>query len=195
MAMSRFEKLFVNRQGKGRRNASKVRQGLESLDIEAIHDVLEIGCGIGTGSAYVAETFSKQVIGTDFDSEQISQARRLYSEIENLQFQVEDAADLSFQDSSFDLVIAHNVFHHIPAWEMAMIDVRRVLRPKGHLMWLDIVFARPIRGLLSAVEKNESFFGLHEVRDAFNDASFEEQFHQRMPLLIFTQHHFVLQRA
>jgi hypothetical protein len=70
-----------------------------------------------------------------------------------------------------------------------------VLRPGGHLMWLDLVFVKPVRALLSAVEKNESFFGLEEVVDAFGRAGFEEQFHERMPLVLFAQHHFVLQRS
>ncbi len=91
MAMSRFEKLFVNRQSKGRRKSSKVRERLGSLDTEAIHDVLEIGCGFGTVSDYVAETYSMRVTGTDFDPEQISEAGKLYPGRENLHFQVEDA--------------------------------------------------------------------------------------------------------
>jgi SAM-dependent methyltransferase len=195
MAMSRFEKLFVNRQSKGRRNSRKVRERLENLDTEEIREVLELGCGIGTVSAYLAEAYSMQIVGTDFDPAQIDEARRLNSGRQNLRFQVEDAADLSFQDSSFDLVIAHNVFHHIPAWKAAMSEIRRVLRPLGHLMWLDIVFAKPIRGLLTAVEKDESFFSLDEVKGAFRDANFDERFHERMPLMVFAQHHFVLQRT
>ena len=116
MEMTRFEKLFVNRQSKGRRNSRKVTERLRSLEIEAIHDVLEIGCGIGTVSAYLSETYGMRVVGTDFDPEQIREAGKLYPVKKNQHFQVEDAAVLSFEDNSFDLIIAHNVFHHIPAW-------------------------------------------------------------------------------
>lgn len=136
-----------------------------------------------------------RVVGTDIDPEQISEARKLYSGGENLHFQVEDAANLSFQNNSFDLVIAHNIFHNIPAREVAVREVRRVLCPKDHLMWLDIVSAKPIRGLLSAIGKGKSFFSLEEVTEAFTDSGLGEQFHERVPLLVFVQHHFVLQRT
>ena len=47
MAMTRFEKLFVNRQKKGDRNIEAVRNRLIGLNIQDIHDVLEVGCGVG----------------------------------------------------------------------------------------------------------------------------------------------------
>ena len=195
MAMSGFEKLFVNREGKGRRNAARVEQRLAELEAGSIRDVLEIGCGIGTVSAYLAETHGMNVVGTDFDAAQIEKARELYPQNDQLRFQVEDAAALSFPAGSFDLVIAHNMFHHIPAWETAFSEVHRVLRPGGRLMWLDLVFVKPVRALLSAVARDESFFSLEEVVGAFGRAGFEEQFHERSQLLLFTQHHFVLGRA
>ena len=50
MAMTKFEKLFVNRQKKGDRNIEIARNRLNGLNIQNIHDVLEIGCGTGTDS-------------------------------------------------------------------------------------------------------------------------------------------------
>ena len=192
--MSNFEKLLVNREGKGRRNATKVHQRLRDLDTASIQDVLEISCGIGTVSAILSETYGFNVTGTDFDPAQIEKARRLYPENDKLRFQIEDGANLPFDIASMDLVIAQNVFHHIPDWRKALAEVHRVLRGGGHLMWLDIFMVTPIRQLLSAIVKGESFLSLDEVVRESGEIGFVEQFNERMPLLLFSQHHFVFQK-
>jgi len=194
MKMSRFEKFFVNREGKGRKNWEKVADRLQELNLNEIQDALEIGCGIGTVSANLANAYGMQVVGTDFDPAQIELALELHPALPNLSFRIEDAAGISFDDDSFDLVIAHNCFHHVPDWRAAMREIGRVLRPGGHLMWLDFVFARPIRLMLTSLRKNESFFSLDEVRTAFRSHSLSELQHQRMTMLLFAQHHFLLRR-
>jgi len=74
MAMTGLEKRFVNRMQKAERNVGKVRKNLALLDIEQIREVLEIGCGIGSVSAYLAQTYDMQVFGTDYDPGQITVA-------------------------------------------------------------------------------------------------------------------------
>ncbi len=91
MAMTKIEKRFVNRRQKAQRNIEKVRRRLAELDIQRIHDVLEIGGGIGSVSAYLAWTFDMRVVGTDLDPAQIELAQKLYGEDGNLHYQVEDA--------------------------------------------------------------------------------------------------------
>lgn len=194
MAMSNFEKLFVNREGKGRRNVAKVKQRLEHLDTSSIHDVLEIGCGIGTVSAFLSENYPFRVTGTDYDPDQIIEAKKLHLENDKLQFRVEDGANLSFDNASMDLVIAQNVFHHIPNWKEGFREVHRILRPNGHLFWLDIVFLSPLRSILHKLDRNESFFSIDEIIQESRNIGFSIKTHERMYLLLFTQHHFVFQK-
>ncbi len=52
-----------------------------------------------------------------------------------------DAAELPFEDASFDLVLGHAVLHHLPDLHRAFGEFRRVLRPGGHLLVVD--FRRP----------------------------------------------------
>ena len=46
-----------------------------------------------------------------------------------------DAAELPFEDDSFDLVLGHAVLHHLPALERSFDELVRVLRPGGTLFF------------------------------------------------------------
>ena len=46
-----------------------------------------------------------------------------------------DAAELPFEDASFDLVLGHAVLHHLPALERSFAEFQRVLRPGGTLFF------------------------------------------------------------
>jgi ubiquinone/menaquinone biosynthesis C-methylase UbiE len=140
MAMTGIEKQFVNRSGKGQKNIEKIKQRLEDLDEKEIHQVLELGCGTGAVSAYLAYHCGMNVYGTDFDPEQVVTARRVNPENNHLHFSVEDASNLTCKDNQFDLVISQNVFHHVPDWRKAVGEIHRVLKSGGYLFWLDLSF-------------------------------------------------------
>src|SRR3954454_23479841 len=46
-----------------------------------------------------------------------------------------DAAELPFDDASFDLVLGHAVLHHLPDLERCFAEFARVLRPGGTLFF------------------------------------------------------------
>ena len=81
MKMTRFEKSFVNRKKKSERNIEKVESDLELLDLKSIQNVLELGCGIGYVSSYLAETYNFNVYGTDYDLEQIHIAEKIQPKV------------------------------------------------------------------------------------------------------------------
>ena len=195
MAMTGFEKLFVNHQKKGDRNIEIVRNRLNSLNIQNIHDVLEIGCGIGTLSAFLSSEYGMSIYGTDFDPKQIRIARELYGENDHLHFRVEDAANLTFEDASFDLVVSQDVFHHIAAWPQAICEIARVLRLEGHFIWVDMVFPSVITKLFKPLVKAYGLYTFDEIWFEFWDNGFEERVHERQIHGPFAYHHFVLQKA
>ena len=129
MEMTRLEKWLVNREKKAKGNIVRVRQCLAALPSEGFKDVLELGCGIGDVAAFMSQTYNMKVWGTDYDHEQIQIARKRHPENEYLIYQVEDAAHLSFQATSFDLVVSQNVFHHLSKWQTGVREVAPVLRP------------------------------------------------------------------
>lgn len=46
-------------------------------------------------------------------------------------FVLADATALPFDDDSFDVALTVHVLHLIPAWQQALAEIRRVLKPRG----------------------------------------------------------------
>jgi SAM-dependent methyltransferase len=95
-------------------------------------DVLDVGCGAGYGTAFLAET-ARRVVGGDRDAETIDYARRRYAR-PNVEFAVFDAAVLPFADASFDTVCAFEVIEHVDDARAVVREVARVLRPSGNFL-------------------------------------------------------------
>lgn len=88
--------------------------------------VLEVGCSSG----YYSEVFRIKGIscpyrGCDYSEVFIEKARSRYPE---LQWDIEDATSLSYQDAVFDVVISGNCILHIYNFEAAIAEAARVSR-------------------------------------------------------------------
>jgi len=93
--------------------------------------VLEVGCGRGGTTELLLKMLPNAFItATDVDDEQIRLAERHVSD-KRVEFMVEHAAELSFDDTMFDLVTGFNTLHHVPAWRKVVIEAARVLKPGG----------------------------------------------------------------
>jgi ubiquinone/menaquinone biosynthesis C-methylase UbiE len=195
MEMTRFEKWLVNRNKKAERNIAMVRQHLAGLPSAAIKDVLELGCGIGSVASFLAEKYHMNVLGSDYDHEQIQIARKRHPENEHLTYQVEDAARLSFRNASFDLIISQNVFHHLPRWQAAVQEINRVLKPEGFLLWLDLIFPEWVSRLFQPLVKRSSLYCIAEVKYVFEKQGFKQLFDERLIHGLFFQHHIVWQKV
>lgn len=112
-------------------------------------EVLEIGCGQGTGTLLINRLFSpQQITAMDLDEKMIRRAKRRVR-LKHVQFQQGDATALDFRDGSFDAVFDFGILHHIPNWEVALKEVHRVLKPKGQFILEDLSiesFRLPILG-------------------------------------------------
>jgi SAM-dependent methyltransferase len=94
---------------------------------------LEIGAGTGYFSLNLLQAgVLGEAVATDISPGML---RRLERSADELGLAVEtaacDAAELPFDDASFDLVFGHAVLHHLPDLDAAFREFRRVLRPGG----------------------------------------------------------------
>lgn len=90
--------------------------------------ILDFGAGTGTNVALL-ERFGK-VTAVDGDREAVERATRQG----HTALHVPDGSPLPFPDGAFDLVCAFDVLEHIRDDVAAMAELRRVLRPGGHLL-------------------------------------------------------------
>ena len=91
--------------------------------------VLDAGCGVGYGTAHLAEV-AASVVGVDRDEGAISYARERYAR-PNVEFRVADLLDLDLADASFDVVCSFETIEHLEDVEAFLAEVVRVLRPEG----------------------------------------------------------------
>ena len=92
-------------------------------------DVLDAGCGVGYGTAHLAQA-ARRVVGVDRDPETIEYARRRYGS-ERIEFLQADLLELPLQSDSFDAVCSFETIEHVPDPEALVAQLRRVTRPGG----------------------------------------------------------------
>jgi len=93
-------------------------------------DVLDNGAGSGYGAYHLAVSGARKVVGIDISKEAVEYARQRYSS-KNLEFRTEDAAKLSFDDKTFDVLTSFQVIEHIRDIDNFLREVVRVLKKPG----------------------------------------------------------------
>ena len=101
--------------------------------IEPDDIVLECACGTGLLSKVIAGK-CKQLIATDFAPKMLKRAEKNCEAYRNVVFRQANILSLSFQDGSFDKVVAGNVIHLLDEPLKALNELDRVCRPGGKLI-------------------------------------------------------------
>ncbi|KAK1756337.1 S-adenosyl-L-methionine-dependent methyltransferase [Echria macrotheca] len=107
---------------------------LSRLDIQPGMHVLDVGCGPGNLTAYIARLVGDggRVVGIDPSEERLAIAKSLPDR--QLSFFQGKAEDLSrFESGSFDVVFVNSTLHWVQDQPRAMREFARVLRPGGQL--------------------------------------------------------------
>jgi cyclopropane fatty-acyl-phospholipid synthase-like methyltransferase len=97
---------------------------------------LDLGCGTGTNSLYLAR-HDWQVVGVDLAARAIRQARRKAEEADlHVDFYTADVTRLEFLQTPFDLVLDIGCFHALDdgGWVRYLDQLLRLLRPGARFM-------------------------------------------------------------
>lgn len=111
-----------------------IQRILDWADVSSSETILDIGCGIGGSSRYLAETLNADVKGITLSQGQVDRAQSLTPPHIKAQFQVADALNLPFADQQFDLVWSCESGEHMPDKQVFLNEMTRVLKPGGQLI-------------------------------------------------------------
>ncbi|WP_432590037.1 methyltransferase domain-containing protein [Streptomyces sp. HD1123-B1] len=113
---------------------------IERLRVGPADRVLDAGCGIGKPAMRVATATGANVVGITISELQVKQATesaRIEQLSDRVSFQYADAMATSFDDASFDAVLAFESINHMDR-PTALREMARLLRPGGRLVLTDV---------------------------------------------------------
>lgn len=146
--------------------------------------VLELGCGQGEGQRILRRDFgAAEVHGCDLDPRQLQRARSRLAPDAKLSWTRANAQRLPYVTAGFDAVISFNTLHHVPDWQAALGEAKRVLRPGGRLLLLEtlrgFLQAPPMRQLMEHPRENR--FDARQLRHELDRLGFETDGTRRIP--------------
>lgn len=102
--------------------------------------LLDLGCGAGHAS-FTAAAVVKSVVAYDLSAQmlQVVSQEILDKKLPNIEVTQGLAESLPFDDQSFDIVISRYSAHHWHDVGQALREVKRVLRPSGKVIFMDVV--------------------------------------------------------
>jgi SAM-dependent methyltransferase len=125
-----------------------------ALELCRERDVLDVASGEGYGTALLGSV-ARTAKGLEIDQASVEHARRSYQR-SNIEFLQGDCARMPFPDGAFDVVVSFETLEHVEEQAAFLAEVKRVLRPEGHLL-----LSSPVRGVYSPGEANP--FHVHEL--------------------------------
>lgn len=116
------------------------QSALDNVLAEPIErSLLDVGCGGGQSAIRLKTLYPHlQISGIDLSEPQVARARQRAKNKElDLHFEIADAQDLPFPDSSFDMVYSFGSAKHWPDPLKGLGECWRVLKPGGELLITD----------------------------------------------------------
>jgi ubiquinone/menaquinone biosynthesis C-methylase UbiE len=104
--------------------------------VEEAQEVLDVGCGIGVGPAYIARRYGCRVMAVDLSAKMLAwaeQRARREGVSDLVSFRQADVRELPFEDDRFDAVLVESVLAFVEDQDRAIRELIRVTRPGGYV--------------------------------------------------------------
>ncbi|MGH3623825.1 MAG: class I SAM-dependent methyltransferase [Sciscionella sp.] len=166
--------------------ANLYRTVLRRLEINPTDAVLEVGCGIGVGTALALREFGPSAVwGLDFSQDQIDRATRVNAELlaerpDRLVLRQGSALALPYDNGKFDKCYSVEAGQHFEDLTTFATEAHRVLKPTGRLAFT--TFFTPgtatvdqLRQLIETVDNGiDVVFPIDSFRDDLLTAGFAD---------------------
>jgi malonyl-CoA O-methyltransferase len=149
------------------------RVTMELLGNLQFGSILEIGCGTGKNTAFLAKIGSI-VHAVDFSQGMIDKAKEKV-QADNVHFSLMDVTQRwEFEDETFDLVVCNLVLEHIEDLDPVFSEAARMLQPNGYFFINELHPFRQYDGKKARFYRNEEKIEvdafIHHTSDFFNAA-------------------------
>jgi tocopherol O-methyltransferase len=114
-----------------------IEELLKWANVRQATDILDVGCGIGGSSLYLAEKFNAAATGITLSPVQANRAKQRSQTAglnDRTTFLVADALSMPFANESFDFVWSLESGEHMPDKQKFMQECYRVLKPGGRFL-------------------------------------------------------------
>jgi len=153
------------------------------MDAPLHKKVLEIGCGTGYVSYYLAQKTGMQVIGSDLCQPFIEDAKEKYV-LPNLSYETLDFNEAAASvHKKFDYIIGNGILHHLYYnLDKVLVTLKELLNPGGKIIFMEPNIYNPyVAGIFknkalrkwAKLEPDEMAFSKGFIRQKLKAAGFE----------------------
>jgi ubiquinone/menaquinone biosynthesis C-methylase UbiE len=139
-------------------------------------EVFEVGCGNGWLSAKLALIPFSRITGIDINAEELNQAKRVFGEIENLEFFNCSLQDEMFSGRKFDIIVFAASVQYFSSLERVLNESLKRLKSGGEIHIIDTHLYKQNETSAARLRSNEYYksIGFPEMSDQYFHHSLED---------------------
>lgn len=144
---------------------------LDILEIKSTDVVMDYGCGPGYYTLEIAKK-AKSAVAVDISPEMLKKVQETAAKakIKNIQFIQSDGKNMQIEGNAVDIVFLVTVYHEIQDHETVLKEFKRILKPEGRLILVEVVKKSMFPGapvqspdVLRAEVEELGLFSLHKT--------------------------------